>query len=105
MAHWLERLSAAKVPHAPIRDYQAVVADPQLAHRGILVDAPVPASATASAGENVQLIGAAYVADQDGPSVTGAAPVLGEHVDAVLAEAGYAPAEVTAFREAGVFGG
>jgi CoA:oxalate CoA-transferase len=105
MAHWLERLSAAKVPHAPIRDYQAVVADPQLAHRGILVDAPVPASATASAGENVQLIGAAYVADQDGPGVTGAAPVLGEHVDAVLAEAGYAPAEVTAFREAGVFGG
>jgi CoA:oxalate CoA-transferase len=104
LTHWLERLSAAKVPHAPIRDYQGVLADPQLAHRGILVDAPVPASATAATGENVQLIGAAYVADQDGPAVTGPAPVLGEHINAVLAEAGYSPAEVAAFREAGVFG-
>lgn len=104
LAHWLERLAAAKVPHAPIQDYPGVLADPQLAHRGILVDAPVPASATAMAGDRVGLLGTAFVTAEDGPAVAGPPPVLGEHTDGVLREAGYSAAEVAAFRDAGVFG-
>ncbi len=104
LAHWLERFTALKVPHAPIRDYSEVIVDPQLAGRGILVDAPVPASATAAAGDTVGLIGAAFVANEDGPAVMGPAPVLGGHTDAVLVEAGYTVDEIEALRGEGVFG-
>ena len=84
LAHWLERFTTLKVPHAPIRDYAAVVAYPQLRHRGILMDAPAPTGASGAGGETVGLIGAPFIANQDGPAVTGPAPVLGEHTDAVL---------------------
>ena len=104
LAHWLERFSTLKVPHAPIQDYSEVIADPQLAGRGILVDAPVPASATAAAGDTVGLIGAPFIANEDGPAVMGPAPVLGGHTEAVLAEAGYSVDEIAALREEGAFG-
>lgn len=104
LAHWLERFTTLKVPHAPIRDYAEVIADPQLRHRGIVVDAPRPAGATPTGDDTVGLFGAAYIANEDGPAVTGPAPVLGEHTAAVLAEAGYTETEVAALREDGVFG-
>jgi CoA:oxalate CoA-transferase len=104
VAHWLERLTAMKVPHAPIRDYSSVLADPQLEHRGILMDAPVPTGAAAEAGDSVKLIGQAFIANEDGPAIMGAAPALGEHNDAVLADVGYTADEVAAYRDTGVFG-
>lgn len=104
LAHWLERLTAARVPHAPIRTYPDVVADPQLTHREILVDAPVPSSTVEGAGHEVPLVGAAFMADQDGPEIKGPPPVIGEQTDAVLAEAGYSADEIAALRQAGVMG-
>ncbi|MBU2534106.1 MAG: CoA transferase, partial [Alphaproteobacteria bacterium] len=105
LAHWMERLSALKVPHAPIREFPDVLEDPQLIHRGILCDAPAPTgSPAAAAGETVRLIGAAFVGDHDGPAVTGPPPGLGEHTNAVLAEAGYSAEQIEALRAEGVFG-
>lgn len=104
LAHWLERFSTLKVPHAPIQDYAQVVADPQLKHRGILMDAPLPSGASGASAETIGLIGAPFIANEDGPVVTGPAPVLGEHTEAVLGEAGYTVAEVAALRNEGVFG-
>lgn len=103
LAHWLEQFSARKVPHAPIRNFAEVVADPQLAQRGILVDAPAPAGA-AGDDKTVGLLGAAYIANEDGPTVSGPPPVLGEHNAAVLAEVGYTSDDIAAMRDDGVFG-
>ena len=103
LAYWLEQLTERKVPHAPIRDFADVVVDPQLGHRGILVDAPMPAGA-AGDDATVGLLGAAYIANEDGPAVSGPPPVLGEHTEAVLTEAGYTPDQIAAMRDDGVFG-
>lgn len=104
LAELLDRLSANKVPHAPIRSYPEVLQDPQLAHRNIQVDAPVPAGTSGSVGSTVPLIGTAFVANEDGPEVFGAPPTLGEHSDMVLTEVGYSMQEVQAMRDDGVFG-
>jgi crotonobetainyl-CoA:carnitine CoA-transferase CaiB-like acyl-CoA transferase len=104
LAHWLKTFEDLKVPHAPIRDFPTVLADPQLDHRGILMDAPVPAGAAAQAGDSVKLVGPAYIANEDGPATMGPPPVLGEHTDTVLAEAGYTAADIAALRDDGVFG-
>lgn len=103
-AHWMEKLAAQKVPHAAIRTYDQVLSDPQLEHRGIIVDAPAPVGTQVDAGMSVRMIGQAFTANEDGPAVFGPPPVLGEHVDAVMIAAGYSPEEIAALREDGVFG-
>lgn len=104
LAHWMERLAAQKVPHAPIRNYEQVLADPQLEHRGIVTEAPVPTGASAEAGSTMPMIGQSFVTDADGPQVFGAPPVLGEQIDSVMGDAGYSTDEIAAFRKDGVFG-
>ena len=50
----------------------------------------------------VTLINAGFVADQDGPSLSGPVPALGADTEAVLAQAGYSAAEIAALRADGV---
>lgn len=103
-AHWMEKLAAQKVPHAPIRTYEQVLADPQLEHRGIVVDAPAPTGTPPAVGATLPIIGQAFVANEDGPDIFGPPPRLGEHVDMIMAQAGYSADEVAKLREEGVFG-
>lgn len=57
-AHWLERLAAAGVPCGPINDIAAVVADPQVLARRMIVTAELPDGETASmAGNPIKLSG------------------------------------------------
>jgi len=104
LKHWLEELSARKVPHAPIQSYPDVLADPQLQHREILVEASVPHGAAEAAGETVSLVGSPFMADNDGPTISGPPPALGEQTDTVLIEAGYTADEVAKLRTDGVLG-
>jgi crotonobetainyl-CoA:carnitine CoA-transferase CaiB-like acyl-CoA transferase len=101
---WAARLRVAKVPHAPVRDFEAAVTDPQLAHRGILQDVPAPKGSTHEAPDPLRLIAAAFTANADGPAIFRAPPALGQHNKDVLMACGYSVAEVAALREAGVFG-
>ncbi len=103
-AHWAAKLSEAKVPHAPVRDFEAALTDPQLKHRGILQDAPAPKGSTHDAMDPVRLIAAAFTANEEGPAIFGAPPALGQHNTEVLTQCGFSVAEVAALREAGVFG-
>ena len=103
-AHWMEKLAEQKVPHAPIRTYEQVLADPQLVHRGIILDAAAPTGTPPTAGPTLPIIGQAFVANEDGPDIFGPPPRLGEHVDTVMAQAGYSADEVAKLRGEGVFG-
>jgi crotonobetainyl-CoA:carnitine CoA-transferase CaiB-like acyl-CoA transferase len=89
----LERLERAGVPAAPVNDVGQVAEHPQTAALGLLQDlgayttVPLPASF-------------------DGERLLHRAPAprLGTHSAAILAEAGYAPAEIDALAAAGVLG-
>jgi len=72
LAHWAERLRRHDVPHAPINGIDEVVADPQVAHLGLIV--PVE---TAHGGERAVRPPVKFAGERAG-SVR-AAPLLDEH--------------------------
>jgi crotonobetainyl-CoA:carnitine CoA-transferase CaiB-like acyl-CoA transferase len=76
LAHWAERLRRHDVPHAPINGVDEVVADPQVAHLGLVV--PVePAHggdravrpAVRFAGERARSVNAAPLLDEHGAEI------------------------------------
>ena len=76
LAHWEERLRRADVPHAPINRIDEVIADPQVAHLGLIV--PVqPARGGAQAvrppvrfaGERAGSVRAAPLLDEHGAEI------------------------------------
>jgi crotonobetainyl-CoA:carnitine CoA-transferase CaiB-like acyl-CoA transferase len=96
-AAWLERLQAAGVPAAPILGVDRVLADPQVAHRRMVVEVEHPRlGRLPTLGTPVKIDGVME------PGVT-VAPALGEHTDAVLSELlGYPAERLAALRREGV---
>jgi crotonobetainyl-CoA:carnitine CoA-transferase CaiB-like acyl-CoA transferase len=89
-AEWCERLSAAGLRHAPVRDHGEVVADPNVWANGYLVNVD---------GTDVV---AAPVAFSATPAQTSAvAPELGQHTEEVLLELGYSWDDITRLQGAG----
>ena len=94
----LERaLSAAGVPCGLVRTVGEACEMPHLASRGLVAefDVALPGGARARA------LNAGFVCDTDGPELAGPPPRLGEHTRDVLAELGFAEADVRAMLEAG----
>jgi crotonobetainyl-CoA:carnitine CoA-transferase CaiB-like acyl-CoA transferase len=97
-AHWLERFEANDIPCGPINDYAAVFADPQVAAREMVVEVEHP-----SLGR-VRALGSPIKMSATPPDVGRRAPLLGEHTDEVLLEAGFSPDEIASLRQAGAIG-
>ena len=94
---WLERLEREQVPCAPVLTRDQVIAHPQIAASGILLE-----SEHASAGRLRQTRTAARF---EAPTVVRyGAPRLGEHTGEVLAELGVSGEEVAELRQRGVVG-
>jgi formyl-CoA transferase len=87
-AHWLAVLEKAGVPCAPIQDFGQVFGDPHLIARDYFWDAPHP-----TAGK-VRQLGSPMRLSRTPVRRDRAAPLLGEDSGALLAELGYAPAEI-----------
>ncbi len=94
---WIERLWKAGVPAGPINTIDRVLRDPQVLHRGMVVDLDRPhpvAGAQQVLGNPIKV---------PGPEEFLPSPLLGEHTDDVLASlAGLSPAEIAELREAHV---
>jgi CoA:oxalate CoA-transferase len=83
--HWLERLEAAGIPCGPINDVAAVLGDPQVEARNMIVTSEDPKAGTLTlAGNPVKLSGV------EDPPTRPAAPALDADRQALLDELGLA---------------
>jgi crotonobetainyl-CoA:carnitine CoA-transferase CaiB-like acyl-CoA transferase len=94
--NWEKRLTEADVPCAAIWSISEIVHHPQLEHRDVLqhVEAPY--------GE-FTLVGSGFRLAEGGTgSIDRPPPLIGEHTEEILREAGYSEAEIAAFRADGI---
>ncbi len=92
---WEVRLAEAGAPASRINTLADAVKHPQLDHRDVLQEVDGPYG-------RMQVFGSGFKLAHGGGEVTRAAPLLSEHCDEVLAEAGYSAAEVAEMHDAGV---
>jgi formyl-CoA transferase len=95
-AEWLEILTAEDVPCAPIYNMREVFEDPQVKHMGLEV------KLLRGDREPIRTVGCAVEYSDTPVGVPAAPPQLGEHTEAVLAEAGYDAAVIADLRARGV---
>jgi len=93
--NWETRLTASDVPCAAIWPISEIVHHPQLEHREVMQEIEAPYGALRLAGSGFRL-------EHDGGGIDRPPPLLGEHTDEILAEAGYEAADIAAFHEEGV---
>lgn len=92
-AHWEALLDAAGVPASRVRDLPAALADPAVAHRGLLTEFPADGGGLDRA---YSLVGAPFSFAWGGPEATSPPPRLGQDTAAVLQEAGLSESEISA---------
>src|SRR5579871_1059121 len=95
-AEWLERLTAAGVPCAPVLTRSRMIQHPQVIANGIVVETDHP-----GAGRLRQARPAARCSGTPTTMRRGG-PALGEHTDEILTELGYSETDITALRAEGV---
>ncbi len=94
--HWLAQLEAAKVPCGAINNLDEVFADPQVLARGMTVPMTHPLSDRLKVVANPIKLSATPVQYHRPP------PLLGQHTEELLGEAGLSAMEIQALREQGV---
>jgi len=88
---WLLILKNHGVPVQAVRGLDEALSDPQLAHRGLLVDA----GNLEHVSKTTTLLGAPFLANEDGPLTKARPPAqVGQHSREILVELGFAPAEI-----------
>jgi crotonobetainyl-CoA:carnitine CoA-transferase CaiB-like acyl-CoA transferase len=87
---WEERLTAADVPCGSIWKIHEIVEHPQLKHRDVL-------QTIDSRYGPMRLVGAGFRYEHGSPGIDREPPLIGEHTDEVLTEAGYSAEEIERF--------
>jgi crotonobetainyl-CoA:carnitine CoA-transferase CaiB-like acyl-CoA transferase len=95
-AEWVDRLLGAGVPAGPIYRMSEVMEDPQVHHRGMVVDVEHPRAG------RIRVNGVPLKFSETPGAVTIPPPMLGEHSEMILGELGCVPAEIASLRRAGV---
>lgn len=93
---WLRRFEEAAVPAGPVSTIPEMLRHPQTVAREMVVTVPQDGGTAKTLGMPVKL------SASPGPAVTKGAPALGEHTAQVLADYGFAKAEVAALVRRGV---
>ena len=94
-AYWLAQFEANDIPCGPINTYREVMDDPQVRAREMVVETEHPALGTLRTLGTPIKLGATPL--QPGRP----APLLGQHTDEVLAEAGYSQEAIAALHACG----
>ena len=97
LEQWMAELGGKEICFGPVLNIEEAYADPQLRHRGMVVDVETLTGRRSYIGSPIKL-------SEMAPASSPALPVLGEHTDAVLRGLGYAPGDIAALREQGVIG-
>ena len=92
---WETKLNAAGAPCASIWHVEDIIDHPQIAARDVLQTVETPYGP-------IRFMGSGFQMAHGGGKLDHAAPALGANTADVLAEIGYAAAEIAALREAGV---
>lgn len=93
---WLETLVEAGVPVGPIHDYRQVLEDPHTRARDMVVELDHPVEGT------IQTLGIPVKLSETPGQIRRPPPLLGEHTEEVLREAGVSPREIAALRSTAV---
>lgn len=94
-AHWLERITAADVPNAPVLDYAGVAEHPQFWANGYLQEIATP-----NLGP-MRVPGPAVRMSVTPSRVQGGGPELGQHTESVLLASGFTWPEIDALQRCG----
>jgi crotonobetainyl-CoA:carnitine CoA-transferase CaiB-like acyl-CoA transferase len=95
---WLLRLEKAKIWHAPVQDYAAVLADPQVGHMQALVSLP----GAGESGAPITLVNHPVRYDGEAAETRLAPQRLGAQTRDILGELGLSPADIDALARDGV---
>lgn len=97
--HWLAKLREARIPCAPVNDFEHALSDPQVVGRDMVVEVEHPS------GRKVRMPGnPVKLSDTEAESYS-APPLVGEHTDAVLRDLlGLEAAEIARLRQDGIVG-
>ena len=90
---WVERLRGADIVAAPINTLLEASNDPDVLANGYVTEIDYP-----KYGKRLKVHGSPWQFSET-PAHAGIAPELGAHNDEILAELGYTPAQIQAFRE------
>ena len=94
-AHWLGLFEANGIPCGPINSYADVIADPQIAAREMVIETDHPTLG------RIRTLGTPLKLSQTPLTPGRPAPLLGQHTDTVLTEAGFDTAAIARLRGRG----
>jgi crotonobetainyl-CoA:carnitine CoA-transferase CaiB-like acyl-CoA transferase len=94
-AYWIREFEAAGVPVGPVNKIGDMLADPQVAAREMVVEVDHPVAG------RVKALGMPIKFGTTPGEITRAAPTLGQHTDAILAELGYSASSIARLRSDG----
>jgi crotonobetainyl-CoA:carnitine CoA-transferase CaiB-like acyl-CoA transferase len=97
---WEEKLESVGVPAGVVNTVPDMLEDPQVKHRGVVLEVPPPTGLDKS----MAMINASFHLNEGSPGVDQPPPHVGQHTDAVLREFGFEAAEIAGLREEGVVG-
>lgn len=95
--YWEKTLTAADVPCGAIRRVDQIIDHPQLEHRAALQKVKT------LKGE-FRMAAAGFQWKDKAPTIDTCAPLLGQHTDEVLRQAGYSTAQIQQFHDSGTVG-
>ena len=97
--HWVKVISDAGVPCGPINRVSQVLSDPQVQHRNMVAAIPHPQV------PGLKVPGSPLKLTATPPAFRRPPPLLGQHNEEILGEAGYGQDQIADMRERGVIGG
>jgi crotonobetainyl-CoA:carnitine CoA-transferase CaiB-like acyl-CoA transferase len=95
--HWIAKLTAARIPCAPVNDFAQALSDPQVLARQMVVEVEHPE------GGRVKIPGNPVKLSETHEETFSSPPLLGQHTDAVLRDLlGKSDEEISGLRDQGV---